>query len=132
MGFAPSPASLAALSPLLHSQYTLLEEIGVGGTGFCLKVRRRTDGAVLAAKLIAKNRLSKSSLIRTSSWGTVPPGFRPDVDGLLVVPLEAYVLRKVDHPGVCGFVDLFADRQFFYLVSLLLAALFLASATDNT
>ncbi|BGO94938.1 hypothetical protein NBRC10512_000617 [Rhodotorula toruloides] len=116
MGFAPSPASLASLSPLLHSQYILLEEIGVGGTGFCLKVQRRTDGAVFAAKLIAKTRLSKSSLIRTSSWGAVPPGFQPDVDGLLVVPLEAYVLRKVDHPGVCGFVDLFADSQFFYLI----------------
>ncbi|BGP27102.1 serine/threonine protein kinase [Rhodotorula toruloides] len=116
MGFAPAPASLAALSPLLHSRYDLLEDIGVGGTGFCLKVQRRTDSAVFAAKVIAKNRLSKSSLIRTYSWGTVPPGFQPDVDGLLVVPLEAYVLRKVDHPGVCAFVDLFADSRFFYII----------------
>lgn len=116
MGFAPLPTCYDTLSPLFHAQYALVEEIGVGGSGFVLKVQRRSNGEFFAAKVIAKDRVSRQTLVRTRSWGSVPPGFELDEQDALVVPAEAYVLRKMRHPGVCGFIDLFADDLFFYLV----------------
>ncbi|GAA6049947.1 hypothetical protein JCM3770_007063 [Rhodotorula araucariae] len=117
MGFAPSPACFASLSPHLHAQYALLEEIGVGGSGVVVKVRRRADGLVLAAKLISRDRVPRQNLVRTGRWGFVPKGFDEHGLGGIVVPAEAYALRRLaGHPGVCGFVDLFADELFYYLI----------------
>ena len=39
------------------------------------------------------------------------------MEGLRVVPMEAYVLRSVRHEGVVAYVDLFEDAKYFYLVS---------------
>ncbi|BGP57715.1 hypothetical protein JCM8202_005499 [Rhodotorula sphaerocarpa] len=117
MGFAAFPSTYETLSPLLHERYLLLEEIGVGGSGFVLKVQeRQAPGRVLAAKLIARERIARSGLIRTSRWGSVPPGLEADQDGMLVVPVEAWAMRRVAHPNVCGFEELFADEMFYYLI----------------
>ncbi|GAA5831962.1 hypothetical protein JCM11251_002764 [Rhodosporidiobolus azoricus] len=114
--FAALPASLAALSPRFLEQYTILEEAGVGGSGFVLKASRKSDGLVVAAKLISKDRVGGRGLVKTPHWGVVPNGFQPEEDGTLVVPAEAYVLRRVRHPHVVAFVDLFADELFYYLI----------------
>ncbi|GAA5911260.1 hypothetical protein JCM8208_004310 [Rhodotorula glutinis] len=116
MGFA-TPSCFASLSPYLHRHYALVDEIGVGGSGFVLKVRRRIDGEVLALKVIAKDRVPRQNLVRTGSWGFVPHGFDEHEHGGIVVPSEAYALRRLQgHRGVCGYVDLFADELFYYLV----------------
>ncbi|GAA5869331.1 hypothetical protein JCM3774_004208 [Rhodotorula dairenensis] len=116
MGFASFPTSYETLSPFLHERYHLVEEIGVGGSGFCLKIQRRSDDRIFAAKLIAKDRIARSALIRTSRWGSVPHGFQAEEDGSVVVPVEAWALRRVSHANVCGFEELFADATFYYLV----------------
>ncbi|GAA5992194.1 hypothetical protein JCM10908_001813 [Rhodotorula pacifica] len=116
MGFASFPTSYETLSPFLHERYLLVEEIGVGGSGFCLKIQRRRDGRIFAAKLIARDRIAKSALIRTSRWGSIPFGFSAEEDGSVVVPVEAWALRRVSHPNVCGFEELFADATFYYLI----------------
>ncbi|KWU41873.1 kinase-like protein [Rhodotorula sp. JG-1b] len=116
MGFASFPTSYETLSPFLHERYLLVEEIGVGGSGFCLKIQRRADNRIFAAKLIAKDRIAKSALIRTLRWGYVPEGFTADQDGAVVVPVEAWALRRVSHANVCAFEELFADATFYYLI----------------
>jgi hypothetical protein len=116
MSFAPLPSSLCSLSPSFHRRFVVLEECGLGGSGFCLKVQRRIDGLICVAKVIAKDRVGISSMVRTSQWGAVPEGFKAEEDGTLVVPSEAYVLRRVRHGNVVSFYDLFADERFFYLV----------------
>mgnify|MGYP002718904047 FL=1 len=118
MGFASFPTSYETLSPFLHERYLLVEEIGVGGSGFCLKIQRRADNRIFAAKLIAKDRIAKSALIRTLRWGYVPQGFTADQDGAVVVPVEAWALRRVSHANVCAFEELFADDTFYYLVRM--------------
>ncbi|GAA5968473.1 hypothetical protein JCM11641_007647 [Rhodosporidiobolus odoratus] len=116
MSFAPLPDTIAALSPVFHNTYDIVEECGVGGSAFVLKVRRRVDSSIFAAKIIARDRLSRRGMVRTRHWGRVPPGFKADEEGALVVPVEAYVLRRIRHPGVVAFVDLFADERYFYLI----------------
>lgn len=85
-----------------------------------LKVARREDGAELAVKLILKNRMARGGLIR-SKWEAAP-GLEQWNDGTLVVPLEAYIMRKATHKSVVGFVDLFGDENYFYLVSCFVVA----------
>ncbi|ORY66643.1 kinase-like domain-containing protein [Leucosporidium creatinivorum] len=97
-----------------HLQYEPLELIGAGGFGFVLKVARRADGTQFAVKLILKSRMARGGLIR-SKWEAAP-GLEQWSDGTLVVPLEAYIMRKATHESVVGFVDLFADVHYFYLV----------------
>ncbi|GAA5918449.1 hypothetical protein JCM5296_004710 [Sporobolomyces johnsonii] len=116
MSFARPLPSIACLDPLFLLQYTPVEEIGVGGSGTVLRVTRHCDGAVLAAKLICRNRVGSQGLIKTAHWGRHARGLDVCSDGMLVVPVEAYVLRRVSHRGVVGFVDLFADETFFYLI----------------
>jgi len=121
MGFA-TRSCFASLSPYLHAHYTLVEEIGIGGSGFVLKVRRRGHldvdrEAPLALKVISRDRIPRQNLVRTGSWGFIPHGFEEHELGGVVVPTEAYCLRRLaGHPGVCAFHDLFADETFFYLV----------------
>ncbi|GAA5886275.1 hypothetical protein JCM6882_001588 [Rhodosporidiobolus microsporus] len=114
--FTSLPTSLAALSPTFLDQYAILEEAGVGGSGFVLKAKRKSDGLVCAAKLIAKDRVGGRGLVKTPHWGNVPIGFELEDDGLLVIPAEAYCLRRLRHPHVVSFVDLFADDLFYYLI----------------
>lgn len=115
MSFAPIE-SLSSLSPSFHRRFVVLEECGVGGSAFCLKVQRRLDGLICVAKVVAKERVSVQGMVRTKMWGEVPEGFRLEEDGSLVVPSEAYVLRRVRHGNVVAFYDLFACDRFFYIV----------------
>jgi hypothetical protein len=51
--------------------------------------------------------------VKTRSWTKTPDG-QPGPEKL--VPLEAYVLRLIRHPGVVAFLDLLEDETVFYLV----------------
>jgi serine/threonine protein kinase len=120
MSGSVQPSSCPPPGQHFHLHYEALELIGAGGFGFVLKVARREDGAELALKLILKDRMSKASLVR-SKWEAAP-GLQQWSDGTLVVPLEAYIMRKAAHESVVGFVDLFGDDNYFYLVSWLFFA----------
>ncbi|GAA5942127.1 serine/threonine-protein kinase [Sporobolomyces koalae] len=116
MSFAVSPR-LDALDPRFVARYDILEEIGVGGTGSVYKVRRRSDGGTFAAKVMSKARVGPRALVKTLHWGLDTAGLtKTTKDGAVIVPTEAYVLRRLKHPGVVGFVDLLACETYFYLV----------------
>ncbi|GAA5872002.1 hypothetical protein JCM8547_006212 [Rhodosporidiobolus lusitaniae] len=116
MSFASLPPSLLALCHDFHQRYAILEEVGVGGSGVCLRVQRRRDGFQAVAKIIAKDRVGPQALVRTSQWGSIPQGFTAEDDGTLVVPVEAYALRRIRHANVVSFVDLFSCPTFYYIV----------------
>lgn len=88
-------------SPLLHSQYRLLEILGQGGMGTTYKGQRINDGKILAVKEILLHR----------------------IDSMKTVDLfqrEASVLRQLDHEGVPEYFDDFSHGQGksygFYLI----------------
>jgi hypothetical protein len=71
----------------------------------------------VAVKAIVKKRMARESLVRCQ-WDAGPnSGLSVWADGTLVIPREAYVLRLSAHKSVVAFVDLFADEEYFYLVS---------------
>ncbi|GAC72335.1 signal transduction serine/threonine kinase [Moesziomyces antarcticus T-34] len=90
------------LHPRFASSYTLGDELGSGGFGFVVAARRNLDGLPVAVKFIFKDKVPAHGWVRDPKLG--------------VIPMEAFVLKVVDHPGVVKFIDLFNDRNFFYLV----------------
>ncbi|PWZ01671.1 kinase-like protein, partial [Testicularia cyperi] len=90
------------LHPRFSANYTLGDELGSGGFGFVVAARRNQDGLPVAVKFIFKDKVPAHGWVRDPKLG--------------VIPMEAFVLKVVDHPGVVKFIDLFDDRNFFYLV----------------
>lgn len=115
MSFATRP-SFDSLDLDFTSQYDILEEIGVGGSGTVYKVTRLRDGAVFAAKVMARSRIGPRALVKTLHWGTNTKGLSKTKDGAIVVPTEAYVIRRLNHPGSVAFIDLLACETYYYLI----------------
>ncbi|GAA5962888.1 hypothetical protein JCM3765_005905 [Sporobolomyces pararoseus] len=115
MSFAVRP-SFDSLDIDFVSQYDIVEEIGIGGSGTVYKVQRRRDGKFFAAKVMARSRIGPRALVKTLHWGANTKGLSKTKDGAIVVPTEAYVLRRLNHPGTIGFVDLLACETYYYLI----------------
>ncbi|ORY33776.1 kinase-like domain-containing protein [Naematelia encephala] len=91
------------LDSIFLAEYQLRDELGSGGFGFvCSAVQTgvgNVAGIEVAVKFIFKNRINEHDYT--------------EVNG---EPVESYVLRECDHPGIIRFLALFEDDQFFYLV----------------
>ncbi|PWN51506.1 kinase-like protein [Violaceomyces palustris] len=90
------------LHPIFARNYSLGDELGSGGFGFVVSARSVVDDKPVAVKFIWKEKVPAHGWVRDPQLG--------------VIPMEAFVLKVVDHPGVVKFIELFDDHQFFYLV----------------
>lgn len=97
------------LNPQFTQRFTVGDELGSGGFGFvCSAIQTGYDnapGVEVAVKFVFKSRLGEDQ------EGEDTCGM---IDG---IPIEAHVLSRCSHPGVVGFVALYEDEEFFYLVS---------------
>lgn len=122
----PSPSSTSTVSSrALHNyplhrlflkQYTLQEELGSGGFGFVVRAIRTMDGLSVAVKFIERSKIPRHGWAGSKSWGD-GRGLGSKIDGIQNVPMEAYILRSVKLDGVVGYIELFEDERYFYLVS---------------
>lgn len=96
------------LNPQFTQRFTVGDELGSGGFGFvCSAIQTGYDnapGVEVAVKFVFKSRLGEDQ------EGEDTCGM---IDG---IPIEAHVLSRCSHPGVVGFVALYEDEEFFYLV----------------
>ncbi|KAJ3052821.1 hypothetical protein HK097_005583, partial [Rhizophlyctis rosea] len=90
------------LSPRFTAEYELTEELGAGATGFVCSARRKTDGVTVAVKFMYKDRIPVTSWLRDRQLGTVP--------------LEVFILKRLNHPSIVKFLGYYEDTKFFYLV----------------
>ncbi|KAN0060049.1 hypothetical protein ACQY0O_008022 [Thecaphora frezii] len=90
------------LHPAFAQSYTIRDELGSGGFGFVVSAIRNRDKHPVAVKFIFKEKVPAHGWVRDPKMG--------------VIPMEAFVLKVVDHPGVVKFIDLFDDELYFYLV----------------
>ncbi|SPO37181.1 related to serine/threonine-protein kinase [Pseudozyma flocculosa] len=90
------------LHPIFAKSYTIRDELGSGGFGFVVSATRNADRMPVAVKFIFKEKVPAHGWVRDPKLG--------------VIPMEAFVLKVVDHPGVVKFIDLFDDDLYFYLV----------------
>ncbi|KAI3632313.1 hypothetical protein MIR68_009419 [Amoeboaphelidium protococcarum] len=91
----------------LIMKYTCMSIIGSGGSGKVYKAIRNTDGMKVAIKCIPRNKV---------------PDHRMVIDPTLVagqqsiVPIEVYILRRLNHPNVIQLVDYICDSNAHYIV----------------
>lgn len=105
----PMPRTVSArhlanrsLHPTFERNYALGDELGSGGFGFVVGATRIADGLPVAVKFIWKDKVPSHGWVRDDKFGAIP--------------MEAFVLKVIDSPFVVKFVDLFADKDFFYLI----------------
>ncbi|KAJ3156611.1 hypothetical protein HDU89_004393 [Geranomyces variabilis] len=91
------------LHPRFLEKYAVNVELGAGATGFVCAATRREDSAQVAVKFMYKDRIPITHWLRDRQLGGT-------------VPLEIFILKRLDHPHVVKFLDFFEDKRFFYLV----------------
>eukprot|EP00842_Homolaphlyctis_polyrhiza_P003060 jgi/Hompol1/3755/HPOL_006720-RA len=78
-------------------KYALVAELGHGATGFVLSAERIEDGLPVAVKFLYKTRIPVSSWKRDRAIG--------------IVPLEVFLLKRINHPNIIRFLDVFEDSK---------------------
>ncbi|KAI9232785.1 MAG: kinase-like domain-containing protein [Podila humilis] len=91
-----------ALQDEFINEYTLGDELGSGGFGFVVSATRNSDHKEVAVKFIFRDK------VPVHGWAKDPE--------LGIIPMEIYVLRNVQHPNIIGFLNVYQDFKYFYLV----------------
>jgi len=84
------------------NKYELLDELGSGGFGFVLLARDRSTDKKVAVKFIFKNKIPKSGWVQDEKDGCIP--------------MECFIMKKVNHKNIIKFIDCFDDIKLFYIV----------------
>lgn len=100
--------------------YTLISRLGSGAMGSVWRVR--DDGGTTYAMKILRDSLTDESVAGSGSASTAlhDPDLKPDVTPRERLRREAMALKKVNHPGVCGIVDMELDDTLAFIVTELI------------
>ena len=100
--------------------YTLISRLGSGAMGSVWRVR--DDGGTTYAMKILRDSLSDESVAGSGSASTAlhDPDLKPDVTPRERLRREAMALKKINHPGVCGIVDMELDDTLAFIVTELI------------
>lgn len=100
--------------------YTLISRLGSGAMGSVWRVR--DDGGTTYAMKILRDSLTDESVAGSGSAFTAlhDPDLKPDVTPRERLRREAMALKKVNHPGVCGIVDMELDDTLAFIVTELI------------
>lgn len=100
--------------------YTLISRLGSGAMGSVWRVR--DDGGTTYAMKILRASLTDESVAGSGSASTAlhDPDLKPDVTPRERLRREAMALKKVNHPGVCGIVDMELDDTLAFIVTELI------------
>jgi len=84
------------------NKYELLDELGSGGFGFVLLAKERVTDKKVAVKFIFKNKIPKSGWVQDEKEG--------------YIPMECFIMKRVNHKNIVKFIDSFSDKNLFYIV----------------
>jgi len=84
------------------NKYELLDELGSGGFGFVLLAKDRATDKKVAVKFIFKNKIPKSGWVKDEKEG--------------YIPMECFIMKRVNHKNIVKFIDCFSDKNLFYIV----------------
>ena len=100
--------------------YTLISRLGSGAMGSVWRVR--DDGGTTYAMKILRDSLPDESVAGSGSASTAlhDPDLKPDVTPRERLRREAMALKKINHPGVCGIVDMELDDTLAFIVTELI------------
>ncbi len=100
--------------------YTLISRLGSGAMGSVWRVH--DDGGTTYAMKILRDSLTDESVAGSGSASTAlhDPDLKPDVTPRERLRREAMALKKINHPGVCGIVDMELDDTLAFIVTELI------------
>lgn len=100
--------------------YTLISRLGSGAMGSVWRVR--DDGGTTYAMKILRDSLTDESVAGSGSASTAlhDPDLKPDATPRERLRREAMALKKINHPGVCGIVDMELDDTLAFIVTELI------------
>lgn len=100
--------------------YTLISRLGSGAMGSVWRVR--DDVGTTYAMKILRDSLTDESVAGSGSASTAlhDPDLKPDVTPRERLRREAMALKKINHPGVCGIVDMELDDTLAFIVTELI------------
>jgi len=84
------------------SKYELQDELGCGGFGFVLLAKDLSNNKNVAVKFIFKNKIPKSAWVPDEKEG--------------LIPMECYIMKKVNHPNIVKYIDSYSDSKLYYIV----------------
>jgi len=83
-------------------KYELIDELGCGGFGFVLLAKERSTNKQVAVKFIFKSKIPKSGWVQDEKEG--------------YIPMECFIMRKINHPNIVTYIDSYSDIKLFYIV----------------
>ncbi|NMM98915.1 Serine/threonine-protein kinase AfsK [Bifidobacterium sp. DSM 109959] len=99
--------------------YTLLSRLGAGAMGSVWRVRD-DGGTVYAMKILRDSLADDSSSGGMGRAALQDPDLKPNITPRERLRREAMALKKVNHPGVCGIVDMELDDSLAFIVTELI------------
>ncbi|KAJ3204422.1 hypothetical protein HDU67_009535 [Dinochytrium kinnereticum] len=83
-------------------RYLVGEPLGRGATAVVVAAVRVRDGLDVAVKFIFKDKIPPTAWKRDRTHG--------------IIPIEAFILKRISHKNIVRFLDVYEDPNFFYLV----------------
>lgn len=99
--------------------YTLVSRLGAGAMGSVWRVRD-DGGATYAMKILRDSLTDESDATHTAHTAVQDPDLKANVTPRERLRREAMALKKVNHPGVCGIVDMELDDSLAFIVTELI------------
>ncbi|KAI8846485.1 hypothetical protein BC829DRAFT_265162 [Chytridium lagenaria] len=94
--------ALKGLPEPMLTRYQFKGLLGYGGNGFVADCVDNETGMEIAVKFIPKSRISHDSLVHSNEFGCA-------------VPLEAQILRSIQHPNIISLVFFHECEKFVYI-----------------
>ena len=108
--------------------YTLVSRLGAGAMGSVWRVRD-DGGTTYAMKILRDSLADESGTPNSASTAAHDPDLKPNITPRERLRREAMALKKVNHPGVCGIVDMELDDSLAFIVTELIEGRNLARKT---
>lgn len=99
--------------------YTLVSRLGAGAMGSVWRVRD-DGGTTYAMKILRDSLADESGAPNSASTAAHDPDLKPNITPRERLRREAMALKKVNHPGVCGIVDMELDDSLAFIVTELI------------
>ncbi|KAJ3331829.1 hypothetical protein HDU76_002077 [Blyttiomyces sp. JEL0837] len=106
------------LLPEFIQKYMVKDPLGQGGTAVVFSAIRRSDGKDVAVKFIFKDRIPAECWKRDRALG--------------MVPIEVFVLKRLEHQNIVRFYECFEDGTFIYVVMEAVHPLAFPTPTSST
>lgn len=99
--------------------YTLISRLGAGAMGSVWRVRD-DGGTTYAMKILRDSLADESGTPNSASTAAHDPDLKPNITPRERLRREAMALKKINHPGVCGIVDMELDDTLAFIVTELI------------